>query len=114
MSDEKNIQLIELAERYPNLTISVKCSDLLEAFRSIIEENKLQSDKIAKEESVETLLNEEEVKKTLEVSHSTLYRWHKAEYLVPVKIGRKVRYKKSEIEEIRNKQIKNFKKTNYD
>lgn len=102
MSDEKKIQLIELVENYPNLTISVKCSDLLEAFRSIIEENKILSEKITSSESTEIYLNEEEVCEILKVSHSTLWRWHKTLYLVPVNIGRKIRYKKSEVEEIRN------------
>lgn len=102
MNDEKHILLIELAKSCPDLTISIKCSDLLDAFRCIIEENKIKSDKISKEESVEIYLNEEEVKKILEVSHATLYRWHKSGYLVPINIGRKIRYKKSEVEEIRN------------
>lgn len=102
MSDEKKIQLIELAESYPNLTISVKCCDLLEAFRCIIEENKILSEKNTAKETTEIYLNEEEVRNILEVSHSTLWHWHQSSYLVPVKIGRKIRYKKSEIEKIRN------------
>ena len=36
--------------------------------------------------------------KMLDVDRSTLYRWKKRGYLVPIQIGGKVRYKKSEIE----------------
>jgi predicted site-specific integrase-resolvase len=34
----------------------------------------------------------------LDVDRSTLYRWKKRGYLVPIQIGGKVRYKRSEIE----------------
>lgn len=100
MNDENKIPLIDLAERYPSLIISVKCSDLLDAFRSIIEESKLQSDKITKEESLETYLTEKEVIKLLSTKHVTLWRWHKTGYLVPINIGRKIFYKKSDIDNI--------------
>ena len=36
--------------------------------------------------------------KMLDVDRSTLYRWKKRRYLVPIQIGGKVRYKRSEIE----------------
>lgn len=102
MSDEKKIQLIELAESYPNLTISVKCSDLLDAFRCIIDEKLKQSENITANETKEIYLNEEEVCEILKTSHSTLWRWHKTGYLVPINIGRKIKYKKSNVNEILN------------
>ena len=102
MSDENKIPLIDLAERYPSLIISVKCSDLIDAFRCIIEESKLQSDKITKEESVETYLTEKEVQELLHTKHVTLWRWHKTGYLVHINIGRKIIYKKSDVDKILN------------
>ena len=112
MNNDKNIQLIDLANSYPNLTISIKCSDLIDAFRSIIEETKLHIQHKIIEEDTEIYLNEDKVIEMLEISHSTLWRWHKVEYLVPVKIGRKIRYKKSEIDSILN--INQLKNKNYE
>lgn len=43
----------------------------------------------------------EEVAKTLNVSRSTLNRWNKDGYLIPIKIGRKVFYRQNDINEIR-------------
>ena len=103
MSNEKHILLIELAKSCPDLTISIKCSDLLDAFRCIIEESKIQSDAISKEEYVETYLTEKEVIELLHTSHATLYRWNLTKYLTYNKIGRKNVYKKSQVEALRNK-----------
>lgn len=37
----------------------------------------------------------------LEVDKSTLWRWHRDGYLVKIKIGRKVRYRKSDVMRIK-------------
>ena len=100
-SSEDNISLFELASRYPNLTITVKCSDLIDAFRTVLHEEKLMSEQLSQKKNTEVLLTEKEVQDILEVSHSTLWRWHKEEYLVPVQIGRKIRYKQSDVLEIK-------------
>jgi len=102
MTNEKSFQLVELASSCPGLMVTVKCSDLIEAFRLVVEETKLQMELTNSDETTEGLLTEEEVIQMLGVSHSTLCRWQKQEYLSPVKIGRKNRYKKSEIETLIN------------
>jgi len=102
MTNEKSFQLVELASSCPGLMVTVKCSDLIEAFRLVVEETKLQMELTNSDETTEGLLTEEEVIQMLGVSHSTLWRWQKQEYLSPVKIGRKNRYKKSEIETLIN------------
>ncbi|MEI8204734.1 MAG: helix-turn-helix domain-containing protein [Bacteroidota bacterium] len=100
MSDEKHILLIELAKICPDLNISIKCSDLLDAFRCIIEEKLKQSEVITANETKEIYLKEEEVRKILNTSHASLHRWHKSGYLVPINIGRKIFYPKSDIEKL--------------
>ncbi len=102
MNNEKSFQLVELASSCPGLMVTVKCSDLIEAFRLVVEETKLQRELTNSDETTEELLTEEDVKLMLGTSHSTLWRWQKQEYLSPVKIGRKNRYKKSEIEALIN------------
>jgi predicted DNA-binding transcriptional regulator AlpA len=102
MNNEKSFQLVELASSCPGLMVTVKCSDLIEAFRLVVDETKLQREQVSSDQTTETYLTEEEVKQLLGVSHSTLWRWQKQEYLSPVKIGRKNRYMKSEIEALIN------------
>lgn len=102
MNNEKSFQLVELASSCPGLMVTVKCSDLIEAFRLVVEETKLQREQVNSDQATETYLTEEEVKQMLGTSHSTLWRWQKQEYLSPVKIGRKNRYRKSEIEALIN------------
>mgnify|MGYP002349820423 CR=1 FL=1 len=103
MNDEKSFKLTELASSCPGLMVTVKCSDLIEAIRSVVEETKLHLEQVNSEQTTETYLTEDEVKQMLDVSHSTLWRWQKQGYLSPVKIGRKNRYRKSEIEALINK-----------
>lgn len=100
MSDEKHILLIELAAKCPDVILSVKCSDLLDAFRCIIDEKLMQSEIITENETKEIYLKEEEVREILNISHSSLHRWHKSGYLIPINIGRKIVYKKSHIDAI--------------
>ena len=102
MINETVNQLVELASSCPGLMVTVKCGDLIEAFRLVVEETKLQREQANSDQPTETYLTEDEVKQMLGVSHSTLWRWQKQKYLSPVKIGRKNRYKKSEIEALIN------------
>ena len=97
MTNVQSLQLVELASSCPGLMVTVKCSDLIEAFRLVVEETKLQREQVSSDQTTETYLTEDEVMQMLGVSHSTLWRWQKQEYLSPVKIGRKNRYRKSEI-----------------
>lgn len=98
MNNVQSLQLVELASSCPGLTVTVKCSDLIEAFRLVVNETKLQNEQNHSDSTTETYLTEDEVSEMLGVSHSTLWRWHKIEFLVPLKFGRKNRYRKSTID----------------
>ena len=97
MNNEKSFQLVELASSCPGLMVTVKFTDLVDVVKFVVEETKLQREQVSSDQTTETYLTEDEVKQLLGVSHSTLWRWQKQEYLSPVKIGRKNRYRKSEI-----------------
>ena len=97
--------LIELAEQYPGLTISVSLDDLLSAGRTLADEllgSIVQThDKLpapAKED--DEFLTKEETRKKLGVSVTTLWRWAQDGYLTPVKVGVQVRYRLSDINAI--------------
>ena len=63
------------------------------------EEEELQEDAQTVED---TLLSKQEVKEKFDVSDTTLWLWAKKNYLVPVKIGRKVMYRTSDIKQLVN------------
>ena len=53
-----------------------------------------------KENDNEELLSKNEVCKKLKVSSATLWRWDKANYLKPVKLGGKVMYRKEDLKKL--------------
>ncbi|MBQ9676833.1 MAG: hypothetical protein IJV44_01690 [Prevotella sp.] len=50
----------------------------------------------------DTLISKQDVKDRFNVSDTTLWLWGKKNYLVPVKIGRKVMYRLSDIKRLVN------------
>ena len=97
--------LIQLAEQYPGLTISVSLDDLLTAGRTLRDEILDSRDSPApvlpapvKEE--DDLLTKKEALQKLGVSVTTLWRWAQDGYLTPIKVGIQVRYRLSDINAI--------------
>ena len=73
------IDLVALLERVPNATITVQLSDLNAFARRLIADT---------------------VKDVLQISETTLWRWAKAGYRLPVMIGGQKRYRQSDIEKM--------------
>ena len=79
--------------------LMVSAADLKEVIRGIFEE--VVS---AKEgEKDETLLSIRQASALLGVDRTTLWRWEKEKYLVPIRFGSRVRYKQSDIERLCSK-----------
>lgn len=100
------VNIIELASQCPDITISVKASDLINAGKAIKEElldalQNSQSEAPAKEP--EQLLSREETMAKFKISSATIWRWKKCGYLVPVKVGSMDRYRLSDINNILSK-----------
>lgn len=66
---DMNYDLIELAKSCPDLTISVRLSDLIEANRELIEETKRELAESLAESKKETYLTREKVMEMLEALH---------------------------------------------
>ena len=92
-----NYDLIELAKRCPDLAITVRLADLVEANRGLIEEIKRELAQSLEASKPEIYLTREKVMEMLEVSPTTLWRWEKCGYLIPISIGSKRRYRQSDI-----------------
>ena len=92
------VNLIELSKHYPDMTINIKIGDLIEANKKLIEDVRSSLEKQIREENEEKYLSADEVCKLINVSKPTLWRWEKIKYLIPIRVGGKVRYKLSEVE----------------
>ncbi len=51
-------------------------------------------------EQSEELISKKDAMKGFNVSHTTLWKWKKSGYLTPVKVGKKVYYKRADIEKL--------------
>lgn len=93
-------KIYELANEYPELTINVKLSDLIECNRQLIKETRDQLEQQIAEANAESYPTVDEVVSMLGVSKTTLWRWAKQRYLNPVEIGGKRRYKMSDVKKL--------------
>lgn len=94
------INLLEIAKDCPNVTISISIGDLMEANAKLVEDVRSSIEQKIRDEHEEKYLSPDDVCEMLDVSKPTLWRWEKMEYLIPVRIGGKVRYKLSDIKNI--------------
>ena len=97
------VNIIELARQCPEVTISVKASDLVEMGKTLKDEllqdlRDVLPEATHREE--DSFLTREETMKKLGVSSTTLWRWKKCGYLVPVQLGAMDRYRISDINAI--------------
>lgn len=91
-----NITLLEAAKQCPEMTVSIKLGELVEAARTIVAET-IQAEAAAAPKDDEVYLSRNEVMEIFGVSSTTLWRWSR-DYLVPEKIGNSVRYRMSDIQ----------------
>ena len=99
------MDLMAIAKAFPDMTVSIRLRDLMEANEELVRRVRAEAEReIARRIDVyeDTLIAKEEARIRLlgGVDPSTLWRWEKAGYLTPVKIGVKVFYRRSDIDAI--------------
>ncbi len=94
------INLINLVKECPGLQVTITLGDLLEANTMLIADTKKELEQLITDEKSETYPSREKVMEMLDVSQSTLWRWQKAGYLVPLNVGGKRRYRMSDVRRI--------------
>jgi predicted DNA-binding transcriptional regulator AlpA len=77
--------------------------DLRDELKELFAEILKDADKRAEEKAKDRLLTADEVCEILKISATTIWRWQKSEYLLPVFIGGKKRYRKTDIQRIMEK-----------
>ena len=91
------MNIASLIESGTNVQIVVTLSDLKEFALAVASE--VMADKEA-EKKEEKYLTPDDVADMVGVSKNTLWRWEKEKYLIPIKVGRKSRYKLSDVKSI--------------
>ncbi len=92
--------IIALAKECPDITITIKLHDLVEANTLLIQETKRELEQIISDQKAETYPSREKVMEILGVSAATLWRWDKMGYLSPLNVGGKRRYRMSDVKRI--------------
>ena len=94
----------EILRTEAKLTLSVSAADLKNFALVIIKE---AMEATIRAETEERYLSSTETAKKLGVDRSTLWRWKKRRYLLPVYIGGQPRYKLSDINQLLNNEERN-------
>lgn len=82
------------------MMVTITAGDLVKANSQLITDAKQElTEEISLKESV-TYLTREMVVNKLSVDPSTLWRWKKRGYLVPINVGGQLRYKSTDIDKI--------------
>jgi predicted DNA-binding transcriptional regulator AlpA len=94
------MRIADILEAGGNVTLSVSANDLNEFGRTMLREAKAEFEAAILAENEERYLSPAETAKMLDVDESTLWRWRKQEYFVPIRIGGKPRYRLSDIKKL--------------
>ena len=82
------------------LTLTLKSEDLKEFAHLLIEKAKEQLLPVMVSASHEALLTKKEVLEKFNVCHTTLWNWGRNNILIPVKVGKMVCYRQSDVERL--------------
>lgn len=92
--------LIKMSKQCPDINVTIKVGDLLEAVEYCIEKSRKELEQLITDANTETYPSIEQTTKILDVTKTTLWRWQKSGYLVPLEVGGKRRYRMSDINAI--------------
>ena len=95
-----NIQ--EIIKTGANFTVSIGINDLKEWHREVIADTKRELEQAVISDKMETYPTPNQVSEMLGVDLTTLWRWAKKSYLVPIEVGGKRRYRMSDVKAILN------------
>jgi len=93
-------ELILLAQKYPNLNVTVGLVDLTEMAKFTVLETKRQIQQDLADAAAETYVTPQKTAEIFDVDISTLWRWNKRGYLTHIEVGGKRRYRMSDVKRI--------------
>ena len=93
----------EIIQSGANVSITIGTNDLLQFANHLIKSTKEELENTILAKQKETYVKPDEASRQLHVDRSTLWRWNKIGYLVPVEVGGQRLYKQSDIDKLLNK-----------
>ena len=97
------MSLQEIIQSGVNVLITIGTNDLMQFTNHLIRSTKEELENTILAKKNETYVTPDEVSVQLRVDRSTLWRWAKTGYLIPIEVGGKRLYKQSDIDIILNK-----------
>lgn len=97
------MSLQEIIQSGANVSITIGTNDLLQFANHLIHSTKKELESTILAKKKEMYVTPDEASGQLHVDRSTLWRWAKNGYLIPVEVGGKRLYKQSDIDIILNK-----------
>jgi hypothetical protein len=97
--------ILELAKANPGINITISLGELIEAVEYCVNTSRKSLEQIISEEQAEKYISIDKTAELLDVDKSTLWRWSKSSYLIPLSIGGKRRYRLSDINKILEKDL---------
>jgi len=94
------IDVLRLAKEAPGTIIAVPVNDLVEANNRLVEKVVADLERAVVERQETIYLTRDQVMAKLNIVPSTLWRWQKRGYLVPIKVGGENRYRSTDIDRI--------------
>ena len=88
--------IIEIAERFPQMCITVNAGDLATFGRELIDATRREFAEQIRQQTAAELLTREQVAQMVGVDVSTVFRWTQKEYLPAVNVGGAVRYRRGD------------------
>ncbi len=94
------VDLLKLAKEAPGTIIAVPVGDLVDANTRLVERTVADMERTIANKRETVYLTREQVIAKLNIVPSTLWRWNKRGYLVPVKVGGENRYRSTDLDRI--------------
>lgn len=91
---------MQLAKECPDLQVVITLGELVEAGRMLVAETKRELEQDISDSKAETYVSRAQAMQILGKGSTTLWRWKKLGYLVPVTVGAVDRYRMSDIRRI--------------
>ena len=107
---DKETAIQEILEKRGSTLLLISADDLKKTIRDTVSEARRILESEVVNGKGEFLLTTNEVLEKLSISRKTLYNWEQKNYLTPIEIGGKKRYKLSDINDI----LQNARKTTSD
>jgi len=94
------MNLYDLLQNNSGVNITINAGQLAEAIDYAVIKTRKALEQQLTDAAAETYPSRQKVAEILDVDLSTLHRWAKQNYLVPIEIGGKRRYRMSDIKQI--------------